>query len=124
MTKAAVTGVRVIAIPVTDQERSIEFYGGILGFEKTMDAVIDEIATRWVEMTAPASAMSVALVPEYEGFAAGRDTGIRFTTPDAAALHAHILASGSKAGELLLWEGIPPMFDFYDPDGNTLYVME
>jgi lactoylglutathione lyase len=26
--------------------------------------------------------------------------------------------------ELLRWEGVPPMFDFRDPDGNVLYVSE
>jgi hypothetical protein len=26
--------------------------------------------------------------------------------------------------DLLLWEGVPPMFSFRDLDGNTLYVAE
>ncbi|AYJ47864.1 VOC family protein [Rhodococcus sp. P1Y] len=124
MADAVVTGLRVVAIPVTDQDRAIDFYGDVLGFEKTMDGVIDEMSTRWVEMTPPGSPVSIALVPAYEGFTAARDTGIRFTTPDAAALHARIRAAGGHADELLQWEGIPPMFDFFDPDGNTLYAMQ
>jgi lactoylglutathione lyase len=27
-------------------------------------------------------------------------------------------------GEVLRFPGVPPMFSFHDPDGNTLYVVE
>ena len=31
---------------------------------------------------------------------------------------------GIRVGELLLWDGVPPMFTFDDPDGNRFYVVE
>ncbi|SNT17544.1 VOC family protein [Rhodococcoides kyotonense] len=117
-----ITGVRTIAIPVTDQDASIEFYSTTLGFETTVDGFIDELGTRWVQMSSADA--SIALIPGYPSFEAGRDTGVRLTTPDAAALHAHLTDNGVKVSELLLWEGLPPMFEFSDPDGNVLYVME
>lgn len=117
-----IQGIRVVTIPVTDQDRAIAFYSDVLGFDKTADGVIDELGTRWVEMSTPDAA--VALIPQYPGFDAGRDTGVRFTTPDARALHSHLTDQNVKVGEMLLWEGIPPMFEFYDTDGNTLYVIE
>lgn len=116
------TGIRVVAVPVENQDLAIEFYSKILGFEKTMDGVIDELGTRWVEMSSPG--VAVALVPAFPKFESGRDRGVRFTTPDAAALHEHLTANGVAVSELLVWDGIPPMFEFSDPDGNTLYVME
>ena len=122
MTDRSVTDIRVVAVPVTDQDRAIEFYASALNLTKTMDGVIDEIGTRWVEMSSPG--VAIALVQAYEKFDVGRDTGIRLTTPDAAALHAHLVSRGATVSELLLWDGLPPMFEFFDIDGNTLYVME
>ena len=51
-------------------------------------------------------------------------TGIRFTVPDAAAEHASMQERGVTVGDLLTWEGVPPMFSFDDPDGNRFYVVE
>ena len=35
-----------------------------------------------------------------------------------------IPAVGIPVGELLRWEGVPPMFAFRDPDGNGLEVTQ
>ena len=52
------------------------------------------------------------------------DTGIRLVTPDAEALHRSLGERGTTVGELLRWPGVPVMFEFEDPDGNTLYAVE
>jgi hypothetical protein len=53
------------------------------------------------------------------------DTGIRFSTADAAADHAHLRAAGVDVDpEVLRYPGVPPMFTFRDADGNTLVVVE
>ena len=31
---------------------------------------------------------------------------------------------GVNVGELLRWDGVPPMYTFDDPDGNRFYVVE
>jgi hypothetical protein len=31
---------------------------------------------------------------------------------------------GVAVGDLLRWEGVPPMFTFDDPDGNRFYIVE
>jgi len=31
---------------------------------------------------------------------------------------------GVDVGELLHWEGVPPMFAFHDPDGNGLEIIQ
>jgi len=55
----------------------------------------------------------------------GVDTGIRFTIEDADAAHAHLLANGVDVDpEVMRWPGVPAMFSFRDPDGNTLYLVE
>lgn len=123
-TSARIDAVRAVGIPVSDQDRAVQFYGQTLGFEKVMDAPIDDFGGRWIEMLPPESAVTVALTPANEQVPAGVDTGIRFTTRDAAALHRRLTADGVGVDELLEWEGVPPMFDFRDPDGNVLYVSE
>jgi lactoylglutathione lyase len=122
--KARIEGVRTVGIPVSDQERALKFYVETLGFAKLMDEPLEQFGGRWIEVRPPRSTITIALTPAREGAPAGVDTGIRFTTADAAALHTQLSASAVDVDELLRWEGIPPMFDFRDPDGNTLYVSE
>ncbi|MFD4993483.1 VOC family protein [Cellulosimicrobium cellulans] len=123
MTTTHLTGVHTVAIPVADQDRALAYYTGTLGFEVRMDGELQE-GFRWIEVAPPGSATSVALVAAGDGLPAGVDTGIRITTSDAAADHAAFTDAGASTGELLRWEGLPPMFSLRDVDGNTLYVME
>jgi catechol 2,3-dioxygenase-like lactoylglutathione lyase family enzyme len=119
-----IDNVRAVGVPVTDQDRALEFYVHTLGFTKQMDAPIEQFGGRWIEVAPHGSATTIALTPAHEKAPAGVDTGIRFTTADAATLHAELSARGVDVDELLHWEGVPPMFDFRDPDGNVLYVSE
>ncbi|MQA77770.1 MAG: glyoxalase [Streptosporangiales bacterium] len=123
-TKARINGVRTVGIPVRDQDRALEFYVETLGFEKLVDAPVEQLGGRWIEVSPPQAAVTIALTPAHDKVPAGVDTGIRFTTDDAAALHTQLSGRGVDVDELLRWEGIPPMFDFRDPDGNVLYVGE
>lgn len=123
-TTAHIDGVRTVGIPVRDQDRALEFYTETLGFRKLMDAPLEQLGGRWIEVSPPQSAITIALTPAREDAPAGVDTGIRFTTADATALRTQLSASGVDVDDLLSWEGIPPMFDFRDPDGNILYVSE
>ena len=119
-----ITEVRTVAIPVSDQDRAVAFYTESLGFEKRLEAPYP--GGRWIEVSPAGSSVSVALVPPGPGAKAGVDTGIRLTTEDAEADHAELLSRGVDADPQVLrfGEGVPPMFSFRDPDGNTLYVVE
>ncbi|WP_433323032.1 VOC family protein [Spirillospora sp. CA-294931] len=119
-----ITGVRTIAVPVTDQDRAVEFYVGTLGLEKRLDAPMEQLGGRWIEVAAPGAQTSLALTPANQGTPAGVETGVRLVTPDAAVLHKALTEAGVDADDLLLWDGIPPMFVLRDPDGNGLAVVE
>ncbi len=121
--RGQITGVRTVGIPVTDQDRAIDFYVGTLGFEKRLDADLGG-GRRWIEVAPAGAGTSVALVRSHEGLPAGVETGIRFVTPDADTVHAAMRASGVDAGDILRWEGVPPMFAFRDPDGNGMEITE
>jgi catechol 2,3-dioxygenase-like lactoylglutathione lyase family enzyme len=112
-----------VAVPVDDQDRALTFYGETLGFETRLDDVIGQ-GMRWIEVAPPGATTAIALVLAGEGLASGVDTGVRLATRDAESDHGELQARGVDVGELLRWEGVPPMFVFRDPDGNTLYVVE
>jgi lactoylglutathione lyase len=119
-----VTAVRTIGIPVTDQDRALDFYVGTLGLEKRLDAPVPELGGRWIEVAPPGSSTSLALVPARPGLPAGVETGVRLVTGSATALHDVLSRRGVDVGELLTWPGVPPMFALRDPDGNGLEMVE
>src|SRR5262245_39746859 len=94
-----VTGVGTIGIPVADQERALAFYRDQLGFEIRMDSRY--AGGRWLEVAAPGAATSVALVQAHDAYPPGVETGIRFSTDDAAADRASLEGRGVEVGELI-----------------------
>jgi lactoylglutathione lyase len=119
-----VTGVRTVAVPVSDQDRALRFYVGVLGLTVRMDAAVAELGGRWIEVAVVGMDTSLALVPASDARPSGIATGIRLGTVDATALHHRLTEHGGEVGELLQWPGVPTMFEFSDPDGNTLVVVE
>jgi lactoylglutathione lyase len=120
----AITGVRTVGVPVTDQDRAVAFYVDLLGLEKRMDAPVEQLGGRWIEVAPSGAATTIALVPSAAGAKAGVETGVRLAVADAAALHKELVERGVDVGELLRWPGVPPMFSLRDPDGNGLEVVE
>ncbi len=120
-----ITHVGTVAVPVTDQERALEFYVRKLGFEKRRDMAFGE-GGRWVEVAPAGAATTIALVPPAEGAPAGVETGIRLFSQDAEADHADLRARGVDvdAEVMRFGGGVPPMFYLRDPDGNRLIVVE
>ena len=114
--------VRVVAVPVTDQDRSKAVLEQ-LGFTVSMDAELQP-GFRWIEMDLAGGEASIALVRTGPELPTGVDTGIRLTTDDARVAHTAVAAAGLGAGELLDWPGVPLMFSFVDLDGNRFYVSE
>jgi catechol 2,3-dioxygenase-like lactoylglutathione lyase family enzyme len=121
--RIAITDVRTVGVPVTDQDRALAFYGDVLGFETRVDSPFG--GGRWIEVAPPGATTTVALAPALEGTPTGVDTGVRFTTANAAAAHEALTAAEVDVDpEVLRFPGVPPMFSFRDPDGNTLYLVE
>src|SRR3712207_3067769 len=122
--RTQITAVRTVGVPVRDQDRALDFYVGTLGFEKRMDAPLPQLGGRWLVVAPPGSETTIALVPESERAPAGVETGVRLGTRDAEAAHQRLVAAGVAVGELLRWEGVPPMFALRDPDGNGLEIVQ
>src|SRR3954470_465023 len=111
--RIAISDVRTVGVPVADQGRALDFYSTVLGFEIRMDSPFP--GGRWIEVGAPGATTTIALAAAQEGTATGVDTGIRFTTADAAADHTALTAAGVDVDtEVLRYPGVPPMFSFRD----------
>jgi catechol 2,3-dioxygenase-like lactoylglutathione lyase family enzyme len=117
MPETHITEVGTVGIPVTDQQRAVDFYVGTLGFEKRRDMPFGQ--GRWIEVAPPGAATTIALVP------AGIPIGIRLTTQDADAAHADLTERGVDTDpEVMHMAGVaPPMFALRDPDGNSLILV-
>src|SRR6266571_7448794 len=65
-TGTRITDVGCVGVPTTDQDRSIEFYCGTLGFEKRRDAPFGP-GLRWIEVAPPGASTVIALLPTPSG---------------------------------------------------------
>ncbi len=124
-TSTRITQVGTVMVPVGDQNRSIEFFTGKLGFEKRADIPFGE-GERWVEVGPRGAATGIALVPPRTGERTGIETRVAFTTSDVVADHADLRGRGVEADVEITDPGAPtpPMFFFRDPDGNRFLVVE
>jgi catechol 2,3-dioxygenase-like lactoylglutathione lyase family enzyme len=120
MSKTTITDIGTVGIPVSDQDKAVEFFVGTLGFEKRLDMRMAN-GFHWVTVAAPGAATSVALIAGPE---AGADTGIRFMVPDAETEYTAMRQRGIEVGDLLRWPGVPPMYEFKDRDGNRFEIVE
>jgi catechol 2,3-dioxygenase-like lactoylglutathione lyase family enzyme len=124
-TKTRITQVGTVIVPVTDQDRALEFYVDKLGFEKRTDTPYGD-GERWLEVAPPGAATTIALVPPREGESAGIETHVGLTTEDIDADHADLRDRGVDADDAVMRMGdpVPPMFFFRDLDGNTYLIVE
>jgi catechol 2,3-dioxygenase-like lactoylglutathione lyase family enzyme len=124
-TKTRITQVGTVIVPVSDQDRALEFYLDKLGFEKRSDTPYGK-GERWVEVAPPGAATTIALVPPRAEDPIGIDTRVGFTTEDADADHASLRARGVDADAEVMRMGapVPPMFFFRDPDGNRFLIVQ
>jgi predicted enzyme related to lactoylglutathione lyase len=125
MTAASVSITQVgrVVIPVSDPDRALEFYEGVLRLEKRMDVSFG--ANRWIEVAPIGQQTALALSRPPEGTPIGVETGVSFATDDADGDHAALTAAGVDVDEAVMrMGGAPPMFTFRDPDGNALRVVQ
>jgi len=114
-----------VIIPVSDQDKALEFYTGKLDFEVRADAPMGD-GNRWLEVAPTGSSASVALMPPREGAPHNDQAFLVFGTKDLDADHAALKERGVDVdGEPMGGEGdVPRMFFFRDPDGNNLLEVE
>src|SRR5947209_5922388 len=124
-TKTRVNKIATVIVPVSDQDRAIEFYGK-LGFDKRVDVPFGDVY-RWVEVGLGDESTTIALAPPPEGVGAGnRETGISLQTEDIDSYHGQLKNAGVDVDATVSRMGgpVPPMFWLRDPEGNSLMVVQ
>jgi catechol 2,3-dioxygenase-like lactoylglutathione lyase family enzyme len=124
-TTTHITQVGTVIVPVSDQDRALAFYLDKLGFEKRADIPFGN-GDRWVEVSPPGAATSLALMPPREGEAVGIPTRVAFSTTDIDADHTDLRARGVDVDEEVMRMGdpVPPMFFFRDQDANSFFIVQ
>ena len=106
----------LIQVPVSDVDRAKTFYTDQVGFNADHDhQVSDEL--RFVQLTPPGSACSIALTAGAHRMAPGSIDGLQVVIDDAEAARAALLERGVEASEVQEFPWGRFVF-FKDPDGN------
>lgn len=112
----------LVAVPVSDVDRAKAFYADKVGFVLDHDhAVSDDI--RFVQLTPPGSACSIAIGKGLTEAAPGSVEGLQMVVADADAARAELLERGVEASEV---QDFPwgRFVYFSDPDGNSWAVQQ
>ncbi|MGS0683922.1 VOC family protein [Nakamurella sp. GG22] len=111
----------LITIPVTDVDRAKEFYVKA-GFNADHDQTVTD-QLRFVQLTPPGSACSIAFGIGLTTAAPGSVQGLQVVVDDIEAARADLVAGGVDASEIdrLDWGAF---VYFKDPDGNSWAVQE
>jgi predicted enzyme related to lactoylglutathione lyase len=112
----------LVAIPVSDVDRAKAFYTEKVGFNADHDhTVSDEI--RFVQLTPPGSACSIALGKGITDAPPGSVQGMQMVVPDIDAARAELAGRGVDVGEVQNFPWGSFVF-FADPDGNRWAVQQ
>lgn len=109
--------IELVALPVTDVDRAKSFYVDQVGFNADHDYVISE-DLRFVQLTPPGSACSIALGVGITEMTPGSQKGVQMVIADADAARTELVARGVDCSDVdeQPWGRF---VYFADPDGNT-----
>ena len=112
----------LVQVPVSDVDRAKAFYVDRVGFIAEHDHQVNE-ELRFVQLTPPGSACSIALTTGAHQMQPGSVAGLQLVVEDADAARAELVERGVEASEV---EEFPwGRFVFFaDPDGNGWAVQE
>src|SRR6516225_8056498 len=94
----------LVAIPVSDVDRAKAFYSEKVGFHADHDQRVSE-GLRFVQLTPPGSACSIALGEGITDAAPGTVRGMQMVVPDINVAHAELKSRGVDVSEVqvLAW---------------------
>ena len=114
--------IELVFVPVADVDRSVAFYGETLGWGVDHDVTVSE-STRFVQVTPPGSACSIAFGIGISEDEPGSMRNVQAVVADADAALADLRARGVEA------EGVDELawgrfVSFVDPDGNRWVLQQ
>jgi predicted enzyme related to lactoylglutathione lyase len=112
----------LVAVPVSDVDRAKAFYSDQVGFTADHDHRVSD-AIRFVQLTPPGSACSIALGTGISDAAPGSVRGLQLVVSDVDAARERLVAGGVEVSEVQEFPWGRFVF-FSDPDGNGWAVQE
>ena len=88
----------LVAIPVSDVDRAKAFYTGKIGFIADHDQTVSD-EMRFVQLTPPGSACSIAIGRGITDAAPGSVAGLQMVVPDIEAAHGDLVKRGAQVSE-------------------------
>ena len=112
----------LVAVPVSDVDRAKAFYTDKVGFNAVQDhTVSDEL--RFVQLTPPGSACSIALGTGVVDTPPGSVAGLQLVVSDINAARGELAQRGVKVSDVQEFPWGSFVF-FQDPDGNRWSVQQ
>lgn len=112
----------LVAIPVSDVDRAKRFYTEKAGFHADHDHRVGD-AIRFVQLTPPGSACSIAFGTGLVSTPPGSAQGMQLVVSDIHAARAELLERGVGVSEIQKFDWGSFVF-FSDPDGNRWAVQQ
>ncbi len=114
-----IRGVKIVSIPVSDQDRALRFYTEQLGFKVATDQAFGPVQ-RWIELLIPGSDVNIALFtpPGHESRIGGFQP-VTFWCDDVFATAKLLESKGVQLDGQPKKEVWGTMAKFKDPDGNV-----
>ncbi|BFV56737.1 VOC family protein [Kitasatospora sp. CMC57] len=112
----------LVAVPVADVDRAKAFYTDQVGFQADHDHTVSD-TIRFVQLTPPGSACSIALGTGLVDTPPGSAQGLQLVVADIHAARAELAARGVAVSEVQEFPWGSFVF-FADPDGNGWAVQQ
>ncbi|HEX4087799.1 MAG TPA: glyoxalase superfamily protein [Trebonia sp.] len=106
----------LVIIPVSDVDRAKAFYTDQVGFNADHDVTVSE-EIRFVQLTPPGSACSIAIGRGLVEGEPGSVRGLQMVIDDVEAAHAELVKRGAEVSDIQDLDWGRFVF-FSDPDGN------
>jgi predicted enzyme related to lactoylglutathione lyase len=116
----------VVILPVSDINRSIEFYRDKVGFDLDHDTTNEHMHV--VQFTPRGSGCSIVFgdLPSQREMAPGSMHGLQLVVADAEAARKELLDRGVEVSDIMTFspDDGGTFFGFSDPDGNSWAVQQ
>jgi catechol 2,3-dioxygenase-like lactoylglutathione lyase family enzyme len=112
----------LVAIPVSDVDRAKSFYVEQAGFHADHDHTVSE-EIRFVQLTPPGSACSIALGTGITEATPGSVAGVQLVVDDIEQAHDELAQRGVEVSDVQQFPWGSFVF-FSDPDGNKWSVQQ
>jgi len=112
----------LVGIEVSDVDRAKAFYTEQAGFNADHDHRVSD-AIRFVQLTPPGSACSIAIGTGMSDAAPGSVKSMQLVVSDIEAARAELVERGVEVGEIQVFPWGSFVF-FQDPDGNGWAVQQ